>query len=274
MPIRVADRPTSLEVQHSQRWCEHFVGNEDRQVAIPWDVARPLDEAVRRILLPSLQDFQLGESSEGHHGRARASAYGERVGDPHYAEAIRLFFAEENRHAAYLARYLRLQGVEPIGRSWTDFVFRRVRRLMGLELLLTVLLTAELIGEVYYRAIRTATRCPALRAVCAQLLRDEVMHVRFHVQRFRLLRRGRSRLRTTIQDGLWACFLGATCLAVWTKHGRAIRLGGYGFLRFWREANDRRRRAVRESNQAPAKTESFLVRSMTDASYVSSGGAL
>lgn len=236
MPIRVADRPTSLEVQHSHRWCEHFVANEDRQLAIPWGEARLLDEVVRRILLPSLQDFQLGESSEGHHGRARASAYGERVGDPHYAEAIRLFFAEENRHAAYLARYLRLQGVEPIGRSWTDFVFRRVRRLMGLELLLTVLLTAELIGEVYYRAVCAGTRCPALRAVCAQLLRDEVMHVRFHVERFRLLRRGRSRLRTTIQDGLWRAFFAGTCLAVWLKHGKALRLGGYGFRRFRAEA--------------------------------------
>src|SRR5215213_4307385 len=234
----------SAEARNSLGWCDHFSANADRQRAIPWDDAVPLGEAQRRILLPSLQDFQLGESSEGRHGRARAAAYGQRVDDPYYAEAIRLFFAEENRHAAYLARYLRRHGAEPIGRSWTDFVFRRVRRLMGLEVLLTVLLTAELIGEVYYRAIRAATDCPALRAVCSQLLRDERMHVRFHVERFRFLRRGRSRWRVRLQDWLWRCFFAATCRAVWWKHGRALRLGGYGPRRFRAEAVRGWRRAV------------------------------
>src|SRR5689334_15629437 len=148
----------SVEARNSFWWCEHFERNIGRQRAIPWDDVAPLTPEQRRILLPSLQDFQLGESSDGRHGRARAAAYADRIGDRYYAEAVRLFFAEENRHAAYLARYLGLQGVEPIGRSWTDFVFRRVRRLMGLELLITVLLTAELIGEVYYRAVRAATQ--------------------------------------------------------------------------------------------------------------------
>ena len=217
MTSHVVEQSLSVEARNSRWWCEHFRANEDRQRMIPWDDACPLGEAERRILLPSLQDFQLGESSEGRHGRARAAAYGDRVGDEHYAEAIRLFFAEENRHAAYLARYLRLHGVEPIGRSWTDFVFRRVRRLMGLELLLVVLLTAELIGEVYYRAIRPRPRALPSRD-CAQLLRDERMHVRFHVERFRFLRggdRGRGRRCKTARG---RCFFAATCLAVWWKH--------------------------------------------------------
>lgn len=234
----------SADADYSRWWCEHFRRSAGREPAIPWEAVADLTGEQRRVLLPSLQDFQLGESSEGRHGRARAAAYANRVGDPHYAEAVRLFFAEENRHAAYLARYLHRHGVEPIGRSWTDFLFRRARRLMGLELLLTVLLTAELIGEVYYRAIRAATGCPMLRAICARLLRDERMHVRFHVERFRILRRGRWRVRTVVQDGLWRCFLAMTCLAVWVKHGRAMRLGGYGFRRFRAEALRGWRRAV------------------------------
>ena len=240
----LVESPLSVEAEHSAWWCEHFRQNADRQRAIPWDEVAGLTDLQRRVLLPSLQDFQLGESSEGRHGQARAAAYANRIGDPHYAEAVRLFFAEENRHAAYLAQYLGSHGVELIGRSWTDFLFRRVRRLMGLELLLTVLLTAELIGEVYYRAVRAATGCPAMRAICARILRDERMHVRFHVERFRFLRRGRWRLRTALQDGLWRCFFAATCRAVWFKHGRAMRLGGYGFRRFRDEAVRGWRRAV------------------------------
>ena len=252
MSMLLAEPPGRIEADNSLWWCEHFRQNADRQRAIPWDAVLTLSECQRRILLPSLQDFQLGESSEGIHGRTRAAAYAARVGDPHYAEAVRLFFAEENRHAVYLARYLALHGVEPIGRSWTDFVFRRVRRLMGLELLLTVLLTAELIGEVYYQAVRAATGCPVLRAICSQLLRDERMHVRFHVERFRFLRRGRSRLRTALQDGVWHCFLAATCLAVWVKHRKAFRLGGYGLRRFRAEAARGLRWAIHLIAHAPA----------------------
>lgn len=244
MPALVTGAYVAVEADHSRWWCEHFRRNAGRQRVIPWEDAMTLSEEHRRNLFPSLQDFQLGESSEGRHGQARAKSYADRVGDPHYAEAIRLFFAEENRHAGYLACYLGLHGVRPIGRSWTDFIFRRVRRLMGLELLLTVLLTAELIGEVYYRSVRAATGCPALRAICSQLLRDERMHVRFHVERFRFLRKGRWRLRTALQDGLWRWFFAGTCLAVWWKHGRALRLGGYGFRRFRTEALRGFRRAV------------------------------
>jgi hypothetical protein len=248
----------SAEAANSAWWCEHFRSNETRQLAIPWKAVVPLT-IEQRVLLPSLQDFQLGESSEGRHGRARAAAYAARIGDPHYAEAIRLFFAEENRHAGYLAQYLACHGVQPIGRSWTDFAFRRVRRLMGLELLLTVLLTAELIGEVYYRAVRAATRCPALRAICAQLLRDERMHVRFHVERFQFLRAGRSRLRIRLQYGLWRLFLSATCLAVWVKHGGAMRLGGYSLRRFRQQVGNRWARAAAAANRLPAPTSSYNV---------------
>src|SRR5262245_60551609 len=184
-------------------WCRHFQISASRQLSIPWDQPAALTDRHRRVLLRSLQDFQLGESSEGKPGLARATLDGQKVGDPHYAEAVRLFFAEENRHAAYLARYLRLHATEPISRSWTDFIFRRVRRLMGLETLITVLLTAELIGEVYYRAVREATGCPVLRAICAQVLRDERMHIRFHVERLGFLRAGRTRLRSAIQDTVW-----------------------------------------------------------------------
>src|SRR3954469_23462008 len=103
MPTLILDRVRSAEAAHSEWWCNHFARNEGRQPVIPWDWAGPLTHEQRTVLVPSLQDFQLGESSEGRHGRARAAAYADRIGDPHYAEAVRLFFAEENRHHGYLA---------------------------------------------------------------------------------------------------------------------------------------------------------------------------
>ena len=178
----------SPEQKHSRWWNAYYRKNQECLLPIPWESEAKLPEEARSILVPSLQDFRLGESSEGKYGLYLAGRYGERIDDPGYVAAVRLFFAEEGRHATMLKRYLALIGATTIQRSWTDFFFRRIRHLMGLETLITVLLTAELIGKVYYRAIRGATNCPVLRRICTQILRDEQMHLRFHIERFRIMR--------------------------------------------------------------------------------------
>jgi hypothetical protein len=63
------------------------------------------------------------------------------------------------------------------------------------------------------------------------------MHIRFHVERFRFLRRDRGPVRRTVKDTLWRLFFAATRLAVWVKHRRALRLGARSFGRFWSEAD-------------------------------------
>ncbi len=224
----------SPEQRHSSRWASHFVRNRDRGLPLPWNLAITLSTKEREVLIPSLQDFQLGESSDGKNGLALAGAYAERVGDPQYAEAMRLFCAEEGRHAAILKRYLDATGAGCIQHSWTDFLFRRLRRLMGLETLITVLLTAELIGKIYYRAIRAATSCPLLRAICTQLLRDEQRHLQFHIERLHLLNRQRSKGHKLITSTVWKTLMLAAIIAVWRKHRRAIKLGGYNFRPFYR----------------------------------------
>ncbi len=220
----------------SHRWQDYFKSNVGKLLPIPWGSGAALSPEEKAVLIPSLQDFQLGESSDGKHGLSLAAQYGDRVGDPGYVEAMRLFFAEEGRHAAALKRYLELAGAVTIERSWTDFFFRRIRRLLGLETMITVLLSAELIGKVYYRAIHAASRCPVLRGVCAQLLRDEKMHLRFHIERLRIMCTKRSRVRRRCGLALHRCVYFGACLAVWWRHGRAIRRGEFGFRKFWREA--------------------------------------
>jgi 4-hydroxy-3-methylbut-2-enyl diphosphate reductase len=237
------------ERRHSSRWLAYFRRNRTQPLPLPWENGATLTDAEKEILVPSLQDFQLGESSEGRHGMALATRYADRANDPDYAEAVRVFFAEENGHADLLRRYLALAGAGTIRRSWTDFVFRRVRHLMGLETLIVVLLTAEMIGKVYYRAVREATRCPLLRRLCTQILRDEQRHLRFHIERLHMMRRGRSGLRRATGNVLHRFLFFGARLAVWWKHGRVFRLGGYGLRRFWCEAGAELRRVIQ--SEAP-----------------------
>jgi len=51
----------------------------------------------------------------------------------------------------------------------TDRVFRLLRRLAGLELYLYILISAELIGIVYYRALEATTDLPPLKMLCRVL---------------------------------------------------------------------------------------------------------
>lgn len=226
-------------------WCAYFRANAKSLLDIPWEWGAELTEAERGAVAASLQDFQLGESSDGRHLIRAARDYAQRTGDAHYEPAIRLFVAEEQRHARDLGRFLTLAGIPLLRHSTIDLVFRCVRRLAGLELSLTVLVTAEMIGKVYYRALRQATASRLLERLCDQLLRDEVKHIRFHVERLALLRRGRSRWQRGLARLGHRFLFGGACLAVWCKHGRALRAGGYSFGRFWREAWSGLSRALR-----------------------------
>lgn len=241
-------RPESAEQAHSRRWAEHFQHNKDRLLPIPWDKGIELTAEERAAMIPSLQDMQLCESSEGRHGLKLAAVYAKRINDPEYVKALGVFFAEENRHSAYLRRYLELAKAPTIQRSWSEFFFRHLRRLMGMETFITVVLTAELIGMVCYRAFREATKCAILRQICAQLMRDEVMHLRFHIERLRLMRSGRSRVRRWYCRVLQRGFFAAACVGVWWRHGRAIRQGGWSFRRFWRATGKELRTALRSIN--------------------------
>jgi 4-hydroxy-3-methylbut-2-enyl diphosphate reductase len=120
----------SAERRHSSRWLSYFRRNRTQRLALSWENGATLTDAEKAALVPSLQDFQLGESSDGKHGLSLATRYAERVADPDYPEAVRVFFAEENGHADLLRRYLELAKATTIRRSWTDFAFRRVRHLM------------------------------------------------------------------------------------------------------------------------------------------------
>jgi hypothetical protein len=229
----------------SGQWCYYYHRNAERPLPLPWLRGAELSEAERGAVAGSLQDFQLGESSEGRHLLHRAEQYAERADDPEYLEAMQLFVREEQRHARLLGRFLHLAGIEPLRRSRLDTAFRLLRRLAGLVLSITVLLIAETIGKVYYRALRRATSSPLLRRICDQLLRDEVRHMHFHAERLAIVRRGRARWRIWLAHAAHRFLYGGTCLLVWLKHRRALRAGGLTFLGFWRECRQELRGTLR-----------------------------
>jgi hypothetical protein len=122
-------------------------------------------------------------------------------------------------------RVLDLAGIGRAERAWPDTVFRWLRHRAGLELSITVLVTAEVIAKVYYAALHGATGCAVVRRLCEQICRDEVAHVHFQTERLARLRRGRRRWVLGLMRAAHRVFYFGTCLVVWHKHGRCAREG-------------------------------------------------
>ena len=260
-----AMQSTGLIPTTSTAWLAYFEHNRRTLLEIPWEIGAELVTRERHAIARSLQEFQRGESSEGHHLHAYARRYAEATGDHDYLRALELFIAEEQRHARDLGRFLTINGIPLVRATFTDSVFRRLRNLIGtLEISIAVLITAELIAEVYYAVLQRASRSRVLRRLCDQILRDEERHVQFQSQQLRKLRAGRARWPLTLTRMLQRGLFAAACLVVWVFHRRALQAGGAGFAAFWRLAWARFRlafagdpgaaadRAIAQEDRAPA----------------------
>ncbi|MGW4243759.1 ferritin-like domain-containing protein [Nocardia sp. NPDC004722] len=170
-------------------------------------------------LIRSIQRFQVGESGDGANLIAKAEA----AGDPVYAAAVRLFVAEEQNHARLLRHLLNSAGHETISRHWTDAIFIRLRRGLGLRLELMVLSVAEVIAVPYYRALRDGSADSLTARTAALIVADEQRHIPFHTQRLRLAFATTPVLPRLFVRAIWWVLLGGALLVVLADHGPALR---------------------------------------------------
>ncbi len=215
-------------------WLNHFEHHAQHPRCVPqglYDLLRP-DE--RRLIARSIATFQLGEQSEGRMllQAAQRFARGRRI--PALARIAELFIREEQRHAALLRAFMEDHHIALKRTDWTDRVFRLVRRLAGLELYIYILISAELIGIVYYRALEAATDCQRLKVLCRGLVSDELAHVGFESQLLLALRAGRAAPVQALMRLAHRTFFAGTASVVWLTHRSVLRQGGYGARSFLR----------------------------------------
>jgi hypothetical protein len=215
-------------------WLNHFEHHAQHQRCIPHgfpDLLRP-DE--RQLIAGSIATFQLGEQSEGRTLLRAAQRFAHKRRIPALVRIVELFIREEQRHAALLRAFMEDHHIALKRTDWTDRVFRLVRRFAGLELYLYILISAELIGIVYYRALEAATDCRRLMVLCRVLVSDELAHVGFESQLLLALRAGRAaRVQAPMRLAHRAFFVGAAGV-VWLTHRSVLRQGGYGARNFLR----------------------------------------
>lgn len=217
----------------SWEWSCYFQDNTLRHQQVEWVPLEPLTEREQNAVARSIQIFQLGESGEGRHFLKCADREAERSGDWLYLRALRMFLHEEHRHAAYLGEVLQASQVPTLQQNWTDGTFRWLRHRAGLELTIMVLLTAELIAQVYYQALRDATTNRRLRQICQIVLRDEQSHVRFQAERLAVLRTSHFRVRRFLARCFEYSLFLPTITVVWLTHRPVFRAAGMSWSRYW-----------------------------------------
>ncbi|MFC9499895.1 ferritin-like domain-containing protein [Streptomyces sp. NPDC056982] len=213
-----------------EAWVRDFEVERERRATAPepaWERGARVHPAIWR----SVRRFHVGESGDG----ANLIAKADRAGDATYARAVRLFVAEEQNHARLLGLLLGAGGVPPLTSHWSDTVFVRLRRLLGLRLELLVLMVAEVVALRYYRALRDGTDDALTTRVAGAILADEERHVPFHCERLReaFARMPRRVGRLALLG--WRALLLSAALVVAGDHGSALRGFGVGRVRFVRD---------------------------------------
>ena len=215
-------------------WLNHFEYHAEQPRGAPGGSLGALSPEEHRVIARSIATFQLGEQSDGSGLLRAAHRFATAHDDELLPRITELFIREEQRHARLLRTFMEEHGIRAKCWHWTDAIFRRVRRLAGFELYLHILITAELIGNVYYRALESVTSCQRLKVLCRTLIADELAHVGYESELILELRARRpAALRTLIRLVHRAFFCGAAC-AVWISNRAVLLRAGHtagAFLR-------------------------------------------
>ncbi|MCX5036527.1 ferritin-like domain-containing protein [Streptomyces coelicoflavus] len=216
-----------METDGYAGWTRRFEEERERRGA-QGDPDWARGAVLHRAVWAGVQRFQVGEDGDG----ANLVAKAEEAGDADYARAVRLFVAEEQNHARLLALLLAAGGRPTLSGHWSDTVFVRLRRLLGLRTELLVLMIAEVVALRYYRALRDGTDDALTSEVAGRILADEQRHVPFHCARLHdSLAELPAAARRPVM-ALWRLLLLAATLVVAADHGAGLRRLGVGRRRF------------------------------------------
>ena len=206
-------------------WANIFARNTQRWATF----AKGIEFETLRIepaFIESIKTFQLGEQSEGRTLKALAAQHAKTKNEPDYLLAMQQFIGEEQRHAQYLAIALKANNAAPMKKQWTDGLFRKLRKLCGLEMMISVLLTAEVIAITYYSTLAKASTERQASQLFERILQDEATHLQFHGEHLSQLRCGPYAIRWQLHRVL----MWTVATLVWIEHRHVLK---HQFASFW-----------------------------------------
>jgi hypothetical protein len=229
--------PVSVSISRYKRWYQHFRERRDFLLPQPWHDAYFLCATERLLVARSIQQFQLGEWARGRGLVRRAHAIPFLSADPWFLPSLQLFIGEEQHHSGMLGLFLDRERVPRLSSHWVDRIFRRLRKLAGLEFTVTVLVTAEVLAVPFYQALRDATNSRLLRSICTRILSDEADHLNYQALTLGLIHSRLSNKARVIRLLCHSALFHCSALLVWQQHRLVFGAAGWDFVRFWSYAH-------------------------------------
>lgn len=213
-------------------WIKYFEYNNSHLLKIDFNNSRELSEDEIKLITPSIRAFQIGEGSEGRHLTKCVKKFSIKTGYKEYKTIMKWFVLEENRHSQTLKKYMDIYHIEPAKKLWIDNVFRLLRKLMGLECEIIVLVTAEMIALSYYTALSHAVNSEVLSIICQQMLNDELKHVVLQSATLHRISVGRYNTINHLIRFMRKIIMRSTVFVVWHKYKALFLRGNYPYKKF------------------------------------------
>lgn len=114
---------------------------------------RPLSDVESKFVARSIAQFQLGEVSDGAYLIKAMTDYAMKTGEDDLIPLGHKMVRESQHHAFLLAQFMEHHDLKLARRHALDAGFRVIRRLGGVETMLSTLMVAELIATHYYQCL-------------------------------------------------------------------------------------------------------------------------
>jgi hypothetical protein len=219
----------------SKEWFTYF--NKNLQVKrINWEQTPEITVVDLQNILPSLQAWQLGETSDGKNLIRASNIYAAKINDPAYVSAVELFIKEEQKHGNNLGKYLDMIGQPRIQQDWGDTLFRKIRYFnTSMELWTLAVITVESTAQIFYQSLKDATACNLLQEICTDILIDEAAHIDFQKERMEIIFKTKPAYTRLIAFYCYKFFFFSTTLVVWFAHKKVFKAGNNDFKKYYRK---------------------------------------
>lgn len=213
-------------------WIKYFKYNNANLLKLDFNKNNELTSEEIELITPSIKAFQIGEGSEGKHLSKVVKKFANKTNYLKYEEIMKWFILEENRHSQTLKKYMDIYNIKSIKNIWIDNIFRTLRKLMGLECEIIILVTAEMIALSYYTALSNVTDSELLKTICKQMLSDELKHVVLQSDTLHRISEHRNNALNSIIRIIRKIVMKITCFIVWHKYKKLFIKGDYLYKKF------------------------------------------
>jgi hypothetical protein len=233
----LAPSEKSLEQVDWVKWANHFVRNRKDRPEPRWELPSRLSSERARRLLPSLQQFELGDGG-GPACLIAFNAESFRSLTPAIRVVVDAWFAEEREHSRLLGCAVARFDGELIAAHWSFAAFCLMRRLLGVRFELQVLLLTEIVSAAYYRVLKRRCGDESLEEMCGLILRDEAGHIAFHLDRLAAGDRSVTGVRRKAWEAQFRALGFVAAVVLWMNHGRCMRPLGTTNAEYFREVQE------------------------------------